>query len=57
MVGKKITPNLYINYSVGLTAPINILQISYLLSSHWTLQSSTSSLANGIDLLYSFEHN
>lgn len=56
MVGKKITPNLYINYSVGLTAPINILQISYLLSSHWTLQSSTSSLANGIDLLYSFEH-
>ncbi len=57
MLGKKITPNLYINYSVGLTAPINILQISYLLSSHWTLQSSTSSLANGIDLLYSFEHD
>lgn len=56
MVGKKITPNLYINYSVGITAPINILQISYLLSSHWTLQSSTSTLANGIDLLYTFEH-
>lgn len=56
-LGKKLSPRLFVNYSVGLTEPINILQITYLLTSHWSLQSSTSSIANGIDLIYSIERN
>lgn len=56
VLGKALSPRLYVSYSVGLLQPINILQIRYLLSKYWSLQSTTGSLANGVDLLYTIEH-
>jgi translocation and assembly module TamB len=54
-LGKALSPRLYLRYSMGLLEPINTLTIRYLLSSKWTLQSSSSTTDNGIDLLYEIE--
>lgn len=55
VLGKKLSPRLSVNYSIGLLQPLNILQLNYLLSKHWSLQSTTDNFANGIDLLYTIE--
>ena len=55
VLGKALSPKLYINYSIGIVQPINVFQINYIISKRWTLRSTSSSLANGIDLLYRIE--
>ena len=55
-LGKAITSRLYLNYTIGLLAASNILQIRYMFSPNWILQTSSSTEANSVDLLYSFEH-
>lgn len=55
VLGKALSPKLYVNYSIGIVQPINIFQINYMISKRWTLRSSSSSLANGVDLLYRIE--
>lgn len=55
VLGKALSPRLYVNYSIGIFTPINILKIRYLLSSKWTLETQSSSLSNGIDLFYTLE--
>lgn len=57
VLGKALSPRLYVNYSIGIFTPINILKIRYLLSSKWTLETQSSSLSNGIDLFYTLERN
>jgi translocation and assembly module TamB len=55
VLGKTLTPKMYITYSVGLLQPINILQLNYILNKYLTLQTSSSTFANGLDLLYKIE--
>ena len=55
ILGKALSPNLYVNYSIGLLRPINILTVKLMLNSSWSIQSETSSLGNGLDLFYSIE--
>lgn len=55
VVGKALSSRLYINYSVGLLAPINILKIRYLLGKNWAIQSQSSTLGNGVDVYYTIE--
>jgi translocation and assembly module TamB len=55
IVGKNFSPRLNVSYSLGLLDPISILQINYLLNKHFSLQSTNSNFANGIDLLYKLE--
>jgi translocation and assembly module TamB len=57
VLGKKIANNLYVHYSVSLfsATPVNILNLRYQFSKHWSLQSETSTIDNGADLLYSLE--
>jgi translocation and assembly module TamB len=59
VVGKKIADKLYLHYSVSLfsTTPVSVLNLRYLLSKHWSIQSETSALDNGADILYSIERN
>ncbi len=57
IVGKNFSPRLNVSYSLGLLDPISILQINYLLNKHFSLQSTNSNFANGIDLLYKVEKN
>lgn len=55
VLGKALSPRLYINYSIGLLEPVNILQINYLLTKYFSLQSANSTTANSMDLLFKIE--
>lgn len=56
VVGKQISDKLNVKYSIGMLSPINILTLEYLLSKRWLIRTEASTLSNGIDLLYSYEH-
>jgi len=57
VLGKALSPKLYLSYSVGLMDPINILTIKYFLSKKWVLQSSSSQMGTGLDVFYTREKN
>ncbi len=54
-VGKQISDKLSVHYSVGLYTSAALLNIRYQLSKRISLQTETSSLENGVDLLVGFE--
>lgn len=56
VLGKTLSPRLYINYSIGLLEPVNVFQVNYLLTKYFSLQSANSTLANSIDLLFKIEN-
>ncbi|MDR3476892.1 MAG: translocation/assembly module TamB domain-containing protein [Gammaproteobacteria bacterium] len=57
VLGKEIAHNLYIHSSVSLFAspPVYIFNVQYKFSKHWSIQSETSTIDTGADLLYSIE--
>lgn len=57
IIGKNLSPRLNVFYSIGILDPISILKINYLLNKNFSLQSTNSTFANGIDLLYKLEKN
>jgi autotransporter translocation and assembly factor TamB len=57
LLGKALSPRLFLNYSLGLTEPINIISIVYKLTNHISLQSEHSTNATGIDIFYTIEKN
>lgn len=57
IVGKNLSPKLNISYSLGLLDQISILQINYLLNKNFSLQTTSSNFANGLDLFYKLEKN
>ena len=54
-IGKYLTPKLYMHYSVGISNPISILNITYYISHLFMLQTETSSVDQGADVFYTFE--
>ncbi|MBW5802349.1 translocation/assembly module TamB [Coxiella endosymbiont of Ornithodoros amblus] len=57
VVGRYLSPRIYIRYSRGITTSINGIQIRYLISENWAIQTEVSSLGSGVDVLYSIERN
>lgn len=57
VVGKRITSNLTATYNVGLLVPVNVLYLRYQLGQHWALQSDSSALGNGGDILYTIRRD
>ncbi len=55
VVGRYISPRVYVRYSRGLVLPINIVQIRYLIGNNWAIQTEASSLGNGVDVLYTVQ--
>ncbi|HEY0555324.1 MAG TPA: translocation/assembly module TamB domain-containing protein, partial [Thermoanaerobaculia bacterium] len=61
VVGKYLSPRLYVNYGVGLFSPINTFTIRYLLGRAWNVQAQQGAAvggqgqATGVDLLYTVE--
>ncbi len=57
VVGKKITDNLMVHYSMSLFAntPVSVLNLRYKISKRFSIQSETSTIDTGADLLYSIE--
>lgn len=54
-VGKYLTPKLYMHYSVGISNPISIFNLTYYISHLFTIQTETSSVDQGADIFYTFE--
>ena len=57
VIGKQLSNDLSIHYSVGLFYPVSILNLRYQLTKNWAIQSETSTLDNGADVLYSIERD
>lgn len=52
VLGKKLSTNLFIDYSIGLMQGTNILRIKYILTPHWMLQTATDGTNEGVDVVY-----
>jgi len=55
VLGKALSPRLYISYSVGLFSTNNLLKLKYLLTKNWSLQTETSGQSSGMDIIYTIE--
>lgn len=54
VLGKYITPRIYVRYTHGITTSIDIYQLRYIINKNWAIQAETGSqqIGNGLDLLY-----
>jgi translocation and assembly module TamB len=57
VLGKKLTRNLSLHYSIGLFNPVSILNLRYQINKHFSLQTEASSIDTGGDVLYSIERD
>ena len=55
VIGKYLTPSLYVSYGIGLLEPVNTLKLRYAISKRWRLVTESSSEASGGDLIYKIE--
>lgn len=54
-IGKYLTPRLYIRYGIGLLESVDVLMLSYQLTSRWKVESQSSSVGSGADILFTLE--
>lgn len=54
VLGKYLSPKLYISYGVGMLDRLNTLRLRYQIGRHWTLEAE-SGLQSGADLLYTID--
>jgi translocation and assembly module TamB len=55
VIGKYLTPSLYVSYGIGLFEPVNTLKLRYAFSPRWRIETESSSNASGGDLIYNIE--
>jgi translocation and assembly module TamB len=63
VLGKYLSPRLYVSYGIGLFQAVNTFRVRYIIDRHWTLQAesgatspgATSAGGTGADLLYTVE--
>jgi translocation and assembly module TamB len=56
VLGKRLSPRLYVNYSIGLFERANVFRIQYRLSRYWMLEAQSGTNSAGGDLLYTIEN-
>lgn len=54
VVGKYLSPRLYVSYGIGLFKAVNTFRIRYLINRKWTLQAETGE-GTSADILYTLE--
>jgi translocation and assembly module TamB len=55
VMGRHLTPRLYVGYGVGLIKAINTFNLHYQISKHWQLKGESGE-NSGIDILYTIDH-
>jgi translocation and assembly module TamB len=55
VLGRYLSPKLYVNYSFDILDHTNVFRIRYFLNKKWSVQSESTVDGNGLDILYSFE--
>jgi len=58
VLGRYLSPRLYVSYGVSLAESINTIKMRYTISDHWTIktEASTGTARAGADLVYTIEH-
>lgn len=56
MVGKYLTPRLYVGYGIALLDAVNTFFLKYRFTKHLMLESATNSLGTGGDAIYTIEY-
>jgi len=54
VLGKYLSPNLYMSYAIGVGQAINTFQLQYKLSEHWVLKTE-SGISKAADILFTIE--
>jgi len=54
VLGKYLSPRLYVSYGVGLTEELNAIRLRYSLGNHWTIRTTAGQI-KGADLVFSVE--
>ncbi len=54
VLGKYLSPRLYVSYGVGLTQALNAIRLQYSLGDHWTVRTVAGQI-KGADLVFSVE--
>ena len=52
LVGKYLTPELFVSYGIGLFEPLTTLRLRYTLSSRWKLVGEATAVGSSADLMY-----
>ena len=52
VLGRYLSPRLYVSYGVSLTEQLNTFKMRYTLGDHWTIRTELGQ-ARGADLVYS----
>ena len=55
LVGKYLSPKLFVSYGVGIFDPVSTLRFRYALGSQWKLVGESSALRSSADLFYVIE--
>ena len=55
VIGKYLSPSLYVSYGIGLFEPVNTLKLRYTITRRWQLVTESSSEASSGDLIYNIE--
>ena len=55
VLGKYLTPDIYVSYGVGLFEAIDTFRMRYQLTKRLSFESSTNALGTGVDVLYTIE--
>ncbi|MBL7003881.1 MAG: translocation/assembly module TamB domain-containing protein [Gammaproteobacteria bacterium] len=54
VIGRYLSPRLYVSYGVGLIESVNTLSVRYKISEKWQLKAESGEY-QGADILYTFE--
>ena len=55
LVGKYLSPDLFVSYGLGIFEPVSTLRMLYMLSSHWRIVGEASALRSAADIFYVIE--
>jgi translocation and assembly module TamB len=54
VLGKYLSPRLYVSYGVGITQQLNAIRLRYSLGDHWTIRTEAGQI-RGADMVFSVE--
>ena len=57
MISKTLSRRLALRYSIGIVNPVNTISLIYKINNKWSVQTSSSTEGNGMDLFYTIERN
>lgn len=55
VVGKYLSPKLYVSYGLGLFDPVSTVRLQYAINSRWEFVTESSGTASGGDVIYTIE--